>query len=501
MTSKISPQEAAIELLARRKARRTFTDFCRYVEPDEPPALHHRYVCERLDKVVEGQSRRVMVFMPPGSAKSKYGSIKFPAYYIGRLPENSIIAASYGDVLATSFGRKVRNLVDGHLYRNVFQSVQLSEDLKAKGEWETKQGGSYFAAGVGTGITGRRADLGLIDDPIKGREEADSQLVRDKTWDWYKSDFLTRLKPGAAQIIIQTRWHEDDLAGRILPQGWNGESGDFKGYDGELWHVICLPAEAREVDPIGRMPGEYLWPEWFTEQFWKETKAAQQAMDIRNWMSLYQQVPRAEQGTFFKREWFKRYTLGEHPKQLSIYGAGDYAVTEDGGDYTEQGVAGFDKNEDLWVIDWWSGRTTADQWIAAQITLAKRHQPLAWVAEAGVIRRSIDPFLKKEQRLSGKYYRLEWLTSNADKQANARGFQALANQGKVWIPDTPWGDALIEQLVSFPAGKYDDKVDVCGLFGRLLDQTYGPREMKLPEEEVERDAWGRPRGGSGWKAA
>ena len=160
--------------------------------------------------------------MPPGSAKSTYASIRFPAYYLGRLPEKSIIATSYGDTLATSFGRKVRNLVATREYGVLFEDVTLSEDSRAKGEWETSSGGSYFAAGVGSGITGRRGDLGLIDDPVKGRQEADSETVRQSVWDWFKSDFLTRLKPGAAQIIIQTRWHEDDLSGRLLPGGVGG---------------------------------------------------------------------------------------------------------------------------------------------------------------------------------------------------------------------------------------------------------------------------------------
>lgn len=482
--------EAAQELLSRRRARKTFSDFCRYVAPDEPPAKHHEYLCGKLDQVVEGSIRRLMIFLPPGSAKSTYASVRFPAYLLGKRPRLSIIAASYGQDLATSFGRKVRNLVDTVEYRCLFPEIRLSNDQKAKGEWGTTSYGAYFAAGVGTGVTGRRADLAIIDDPIKGRQEADSETVRNSTWEWYKSDLFTRLKPNAAQIWIMTRWHEDDPAGRILPKGWNGESGVFKGYDGQDWHVVCIPAEARENDPLGRLPGEYLWPEWFTPQFWEETKAAQQATDIRNWISLYQQVPRSEEGTFFKREWFKRYRVGDQPERLTVYGASDYAVTDGGGDYTEQGIVGFDMADDLWVLDWWSGQKSADVWINEQFKLVKKHKPLVWIAESGVIRRSIEPFLEREQRNQGVYYRTEWITSYADKAANARGFQALASQGKVFIPSAPWGDELIEQLVSFPAGKYDDKVDVCGLFGRILDQAFAPRVLPKPESE-NLDAWGR----------
>ena len=189
------------------------------------------------------------------------------------------------------------------------------------------------------------------------------------------------------------------------------------------------------------------------------------------------------EGDFFKRDWFQRFHIGKEPK-LSKYGASDYAVSDGKGDFTEQGIGGFDSDENLWFVDWWSGQTTADKWIEEQQELVKRHDPLVWVAEGGVIKSSTEPFIKKEMR-GKKYYRLEWITSPLNKAANARSFQALASQGKVYIPYTPWGEDLIDQLCKFPTGKYDDKVDVCGLFGRLLDQTYGPRaEIKEAPKEL-----------------
>lgn len=439
--------------------------------------------------------------MPPGSAKSTYASVRFPAYFLGRKGRQSIICASYGEDLANSFGRKVRNLVGSREYQCLFPGVSLSEDSRAKGEWETSAGGSYFACGVGSGVTGRRGDLGVIDDPVKGRKDADSELTRQTTWDWYKSDFITRLKPNAAQILIQTRWHESDLAGRILPDDWDGESGEFKGFDGQSWRVICLPAEARSNDPLGRKPGEYLWPDWFTPEYWAETKRTQQSEDIRNWTSLYQQTPRPEEGSFFRRDWFNRYKVGNQPDRLTVYGASDYAVTEGDGDYTEHGVGGFDKNEDLWLLDWWSGRETTDVWITEEIRLVRRHDPVVWVAEGGVIRRAVEPYLKKQQQSARIWFRLEWITSNKDKAANARAFQGLASQGKVWIPLTPWGDALIDQLVAFPAGRHDDKVDVCGLFGRILHQTFAPSHIETHAKKP-RDAYGfDEEEADGWKTA
>lgn len=497
-------EKSAQELLDRSLARKSMAKFASYISPDEPPALHHRLLCSYLDKVVEGEIRRLMVFMPPGAAKSTYTSIDFPPYYLGKHPDRPIISGSHNEGLATMFGRKVRNIVTSKEYSNLFET-RLSEDSRAKGEWETKMGGSYYACGVGSSVTGRRAMLGLIDDPIKGRKDADSELVRNDTWDWYISDFLTRLKPNAAQIIIQTRWFEDDLAGRILPDEWNGESGEFRGFDGQMWTVICIPAEARENDILGREVGEWLWPEYFTPEFWKETKAAQTAKDTRNWSSLYQQVPRPDEGTFFKKEWFKRYPLGEHPP-LTLYGASDCAVLDeqDGAkDFTEHAIAGFDKNENLYFVDWWSGRVTMDKWIASELSMAKRYPIMAWVKEGGVIRRACEPFLKKEKRRKNIYFRSEWITSNANKAANCRGFQAMASMGQVYIPNCQWGDDFIDQLLRFiPNSNFiDDKVDVAGLFGRILDQTYGPSTIK-PEQEEHKDEYGFDETiENGWKVA
>jgi len=497
----ISDAEAAEVLLERRQARTSLAAFSAFMNPAQPPALHHRLLCDALDQIVEGTLTRLMVFMPPGSAKSTYTSVNFPSYYLGRFPDKNIISSSSGKDLATSFGRKVRNIVDSKEYGTLFET-RLAEDLKSKGEWATQNEGSYFACGVGSNVVGRRGDLGLIDDPVSSREDADSENSRNRTWEWYLADFYPRLKPEASQAIIQTRWHEDDLSGRILPADWNGESGDFKGFDGQIWKVICIPAQARENDALGRKSGDWLWTEWFKDDFWEITKAVQTSKDVRNWNALYQQIPQPESGEFFQREWFKRFNIGEQPK-LSIYAASDYAVTDGGGDFTEHGVGGFDSSENLYFIDWWSGQTSPDVWIQTQFKLANIHHPLLWVAEGGVIRRAVEPFLTKAKRDQKTYFTSEWITSGADKAANARSFQALASMGKVYIPSTEWGDELINQLVKFiPNTNFkDDKVDVCGLFGRILGRTYGSRPTQAPSPKIV-DLWGRPvKDNENWKIA
>ena len=481
-------REAALILLKRRRARVNYVNFCEYLFPDEPPALHHKVLCNALDEIVAGTLRRLMVFMPPGSAKSSYSSVRFPPYFLGRFPNKSIICLSSDEALATSFGRRVRNIVDSADYGYLFET-RLSEDARAKGEWETKEGGAYFAAGMTSNIIGRRADLGIIDDPIKGRKEADSITVRNDTWDRYKVDFLSRLKPGAAQVMISTRWVEDDPAGRILPPSWCGESGDFIGFDGQSWRVICIPAEARENDILGRKVGEYLWLDWFTAEYWKETKAAQTGKDIRNWSSLWQQIPQPESGDFFKREWFKRFELGTEPA-ITKYGASDYGTTNDG-DPTEHGIGGFDATDNLYFVDWWSGQVTTDIGIDKQLDLAKKHSIYLWLGEVGQIRRSVEPFLINRKNERKIYFTGKWLPHIGDKGQNARGFQAWASMGKVYIPYGEWGEALLDQLIRFiPNTNYrDDKVDVCGLFGRMLDNAFGPRPSII-HEQPQRDSYG-----------
>ncbi len=285
---------------SRRTARESLAAYTRYLNPTEPPAEHHLLLIEQLEAIERGELKRLMVFMPPGSAKSTYCSILFPSYYVGRHGDHNLITASYSGDLSKRFGRKVRNIVGGPEFREIFE-FGLAADSKARGEWETERGGEYYACGVDGAVNGRRGNGALIDDPVKGRHEADSAHQRQITWDWYKSDIRTRLKPDAFIVLIMTRWHEDDLAGRILPDDWHGESGFIEAYDGEEWYVLCLPAEAEANDVLGREYGEILWPEYLGPVL-KQHKKSQ---DQRGWSALYQQRPAPDEGAFFKREYFQ----------------------------------------------------------------------------------------------------------------------------------------------------------------------------------------------------
>ena len=485
-------ERAVRELLARQRARASFADFNRYISPDQPPAKHHMLICDALDDVIDGKIKRLMILMPPGSAKSTYATVRFPAYFLGRTNDRGIICASYDDDLATGFGRKVRNLVASPAYQRVFPHITLSEDSRAKGEWSTRDGGFYYATGVGGGVTGRRGGLGLIDDPIKGRRAADQDIVRNDTWNWYINDFRSRLWPDAPIVLINTRWHTDDPSGRILREDWDGSSGWHEARDGEMWYVISLPAEARENDILGRKPGEWLWTEWFNVPYWEQTKKTAMLNDVRNWNALYQQMPADIEGTFFQRSWFdNRYD--ELPRNLNSYMSGDFAVTEGGGDFTEIAAWGVGSDEMIYVKDWYTGQTTADVWVDELLYMSEAHNALKFVGEGGPIRRAVEPWLNKRMRELGKYVSTEWLVAMSRESDNingkavgARAFQAMCRMGRVRFPRTAWAERVIDQLCGFPGniGHKDDCVDTCALFGRFIASVWAAIDPVEPKALV-----------------
>ena len=447
---KFSPRSLLTELLERDQSRTSLERFIEYRQAGYTPGRHHKLLISHLERVERGEIDRLMVCMPPGSAKSTYTSVEFPAWFMGRNPGLSVIAASHTQELAERFGRRVRNIVASAEFGCVF-GVGVADDSSSAGRWDTDKGGEYFAAGVGGSITGRRADLAVIDDPVKSREDADSERSRQKAWDWYTSDLLTRLKPGARQIVVMTRWHEDDLGGRILER------------ERDRWTVIELAMEALPSDPLGRKPGERLWPEWFTDDMVAVAK-----LDVRAWNALYQQQPATEDGDYFRREWLN-LEYDKLPDGVRFYGASDYAVTDGGGDYTEHGLFAVDQTGTLYVVDWWRGQASSDVWIDRKCDLIQTYAPLCWFGESGPIRRAIEPFMRKRMIDRATHCRIEWLPSISDKPTRARSFQALASMGKVLFPKrATWKADVLGQLLRFPAGKHDDSVDVCSLLGRGL---------------------------------
>jgi len=471
----ISPATVAELLLRRRRVRTSLTQWCRHCGYE--PAPHHRLLIDRLERVARGEIKRLAVFMPPGSAKSTYGSILFPPYVMAKSSGRAILAASHTTELAEKWGRRVRNLITEH---SATLGVRLSADSHAAGRWELETGGEYYSAGVGAAIVGFRADGVVIDDPIRSREDADSERVRDKTWDWYKSDLLTRLRPGGWVILIQTRWHEDDLAGRIIAEMEGG---------GERWDIVSLPAEAEAGDLLGRQPGQWLWDDAYGYgDFLRHEKATQLP---RNWTALYQQRPAPETGDYFKAEWLHAY-VSEPPRQtLNIYGGSDYAVTSDGGDYTVHVVIGVDPDNRMYLLDLWRGQTSSDVWIEAWCDLVRKWKPVFWAEEQGQIISGVGPFLQRRAIERQAYTCREQFTSRADKAVRAqsmRGRMAMLGlylrQGAAWVAD------LRAELLSFPAGKHDDQIDALGLVGQLLDRISAGRRPK-PAHVTPRDRYSK----------
>ena len=423
---------------------------------------HHTEIAEALHKVKTGEIKNLLINIPPRYGKTELGVINWVAQCIAEEPRCKFIHLSYSDDLALDNSSKCKELILSEGYQD-FWNITLKDDSKSKKKWYTKQGGGLYATSAGGAITGFGAGstespdfMGaiIIDDPLKV-DDAEADGVRNHVNHRLNSTIKSRRNNrNTPIIIIMQRLHEEDMSGYVLGGGI-----------GEEFYHLKIPAIKED--------GTALWPFKHTlEDLEKERHA-----DPRTFAGQMMQEPSPEDGEFFKREWFKRFDIGSEPETYK-YGASDYAVSEGKGDYTEQAIGGFDKDENLYLLDWWSGQTTADKWINEQLRLVKTHSPFVWVAEGGLIRRSVEPFLKKEMQNSGTYFRMEWINSNQNKAANARSFQALASQGKVYIPNTPWGEELITQLLKFPTGKYDDKVDVCGLLGRILDKTFSPREIE-----------------------
>ena len=281
----------------------------RYQPIETRVAKHHLLIMQAIQRCIETPRGRLMVFCPPGSAKSTYGSVVAPAWAMGRKPNTQIILASYGTSIAAKQSRKVRAICKDPRYVAIWQEKpQLTEDQRAVDDWQLTNGSSMMAAGLLAGITGNRADGIIIDDPVANREQADSPTIREKTYDEYIDTAMTRAKPSMWALLIQTRWSEEDLAGMILPAGYNGESGMIKCRDGQTWEVLCIPARAeREDDVLGRKVGDYLWPEWFPKSHWATWEENPRAQ--RTWTALYQQRPAPFTGLHFNREMFKRFDL------------------------------------------------------------------------------------------------------------------------------------------------------------------------------------------------
>jgi predicted phage terminase large subunit-like protein len=402
------------------------------------PAEHHRLMITALERLTHGETRRLLLLMPPGSAKSTYASLLFPAWWMACNPGGSVILASHTASLAAHFGRGVRALANEHRGR---LQLEVRDDSRAAGRFATRQGGEFFAVGVNGAVTGRRADLALLDDPIASFLDAESPAGRDRLWNWFCSEFITRLKPQAGLVVTMTRWHRDDLAGRLLQQG--------------TWTTLQLPALAELDDPMRRLPGAALWPDWECRD---ELLAKQLLLGDRSFAALFQQAPEAETGKLFD---LRKLVLCDETPEGETVRAWDLAGTSDTShdpDWTA-GVKLVRTDSGGFVVDDVRRTRVGPGELAAllrgvaeldgvAVTVALPRDPgQAGVYQAQMLTRALSGFHVVSSPETGS------------KELRARGVASQFSSGNVALRRADWNEAFRGELASFPNGRKDDQVD------------------------------------------
>lgn len=469
MISPISPQAAARELIRRRRGRESLVGYANAIEIPGKPAVddpeawlfkpvetavaaHHLLLLEAIERTAARRHGRLMVFMPPGSAKSTYCSVVAPSYLMGKRPDLRIILASYGSDLARRHGRRARQVAMSRGFGSLF-GCTISPRTSAADEWALTNGSEYLAGGILSGITGNRAHGLFIDDPVKGREQADSPTIRAKTWDAYNDDLLTRLIPGGFVVLVQTRWHEDDLAGRLLPKGYSGQSGLIRCTDGKDWEVINLPAQCeRDDDPLGRRIGEMLWREWFDDEHWAPFRR-----QSRTWAALFQQRPRPDEGGIFKEAWCRlRYGVIPQGANTCVH-SWDTAVKENEVNDPSalsvfsfgRGVPGYHLRESF------AERLDYPTLRAKVINFAERDKPIAILIEDKSSGQSLIQELKRTTSLP-----IIAIEPEQSKLFRAADVSPMVEGGLLHLPQVaPWLVDFEGEFFGFPLSTHDDRVD------------------------------------------
>jgi predicted phage terminase large subunit-like protein len=506
-TTPLSPADAARrEMASRILARRKLLAFIERMNPKYMAGWVHQDICRRLerfsDDVAAGLSPRLMLLMPPRAGKSEIASKNFPPWHLGRHPDHEIIACSYNVGLAMDFSKKIKGLLEDPAYQSVFD-IRLDPDNKSSEAWGLlKQPGSYVAAGVGGGINGKGAHILCIDDPLKNAEEADSATTREAIWNWYGSTAYTRLAPGGGVLIIQTWWHDDDLAGRIQMEMANAAVDDP---DVDRFEIVKYPAIAEhdeyldfETDQIVydaapldgkllRKKGEALHPARFDI---KKLLGIKRTIPARFWSALYQQNPTPDDGAYFTRDQFRNAALPQR-RHAKVYIAWDFAISEKAhNDYTVGSVALQDFDDVLHVAEVLRFKSADAFFIVESILdLAKRwyHPSLLLGFEDGQIYRAIEALLKKRMRELKFYPSIVVLRPITDKMARARALQGRMQQGKVsFAQGAEWADVVKNEMLRFPAGVHDDCVDSLAWMAQMAVGAEPPHEA-------------RPKGPKSWK--
>jgi predicted phage terminase large subunit-like protein len=441
--------EAAEEYVAslnREIAQVDFLKFAHEMWPGFIDGRHHKIMAKKFEDIANGTCKRLIVNMPPRHTKSEFASYLLPAWYLGKFPDRKIIQTSNTAELAVGFGRKVRNLVGSEQYARIFPDVTLRADSKAAGRWSTNANGDYFAIGVGGTVTGKGADLLIIDDPHSEQEAAIAATnpeVYDKVYEWYGSGPRQRLQPGGAIVIIMTRWSKRDLVGKIIKSSIER--------DGEEWDVVEFPA----ILPSGNS----LWPE-----FWpiKELLALKNELPVSKWNAQYMQTPTSEEGAMVKREWWKIWEKEDPPPCDFIIQSWDTAFTKnERSDYsacTTWGVFYLNENVDdpnIILLDAVKERLEFPELKAKALEMYKEWEPDACVIEA---KAAGSPLIYELRRMGIPVSEFTPTRGN-DKIARMNSVTDLFSSGKVWAPSRRWADEVMEEMAAFPNSEHDDLVD------------------------------------------
>ncbi|HRO61639.1 MAG TPA: terminase family protein, partial [Burkholderiaceae bacterium] len=445
--------------------------------------------------------------MPPRAGKSALASDMFPSWVLGKHPDWPIIASSYAQSLPVGFSRNIRDRIQDPEHRAIFPDLLLRSDAKGVEEWKTTKGGGYTAAGVGTGITGKGFMIGIIDDPIKDQEEADSEVIRNNAWGWYQSTFRTRAAPGAGILVINTRWHWHDVSGRALEQDEELKKAGVPVEERENWEVVSYPAIAEgdehlmrdgsiELDPLDvseslrllRRKGEALHPERYPLP---ELQKLKNNLSSSIWNALYQQKPTPDEGDFFIKDDMKYRWLDPAYRPLCrIFMTVDYAIgKKQRNDYTVMGVWALDSNDDLYLLEGRRGRWKTQEIVDNVVALVERHKPEVYAGEQGQIHLAVWPLI--EQALVQKRLFIsvdETLVPIQDKEVRARPLQSRMQRRKLFFSfddgtKPEFYDLLEREFLQFPNGANDDIVDMSAWGARLAQNIALPTQKAPPRKE------------------
>ena len=465
-----------VEELEERKsaqqAQKSFMAFVQKVWPSFIHGAHHAKMAEAFERVAEGKIKRLIINMPPRHTKSEFASYLLPAWFLGKFPNKKVIQTSHTAELAVGFGRKVRNLVDQDTYREIFPGVGLQTDSKAAGRWATNKGGDYFAIGVGGAVTGKGADILIIDDPHSEQEAAQAEVnpeIYDKTYEWYTSGPRQRLQPGGAIIVVMTRWSKKDLTGQVLKAA--------SQRSGEEWEVIEFPA----LLPSGKP----LWP-----QFWprSELEALQKELPHGKWMAQYQQNPTSESSAIVKREWWQIWEDDEAPSCEFTLMAWDTAFEKNNrADYsamTHWGVFYKPDSTGLMQANIILLNAFRERMEFPRLKQEAIDQFKEWTPDSVIIEKKASGApLIYEMRAMGIPVQEFTPSKGNDKISRLNAVSDIFASGRVWAPNTHWAEEVIEEVASFPAGEHDDYVDSVSL--ALMRFRKGGYIRTLLDEEDE----------------